>query len=166
MRLQGYLLILIAALLFFQPVSAAMTNTFGSADTVIVNRTDVISESKSTPISVWILSIIATVILVLISFLKFPKGEEGLVAVMAIFPAVFSYIAAFNVDQITVAGVTAASGTYHILEKHTIYHFDDIAHFILLPLLVWTIVNVIRIHLNYKRINEAARYEDKADQPM
>ena len=163
MRLQGIVLVLLATTFIFSPVLASMTTTFGSSDTVVVNRTDVMNESRGTPMSLWILSIIAAIVLILISYVKFPNGEEGLVAVMAIFPAAFSYLTAFDVDQITVAGVTAVSGTYHIIEKHTIYHFDDLAHFILLPLVVWTIINVYRIYINYKRITDASKFQEKDD---
>jgi hypothetical protein len=163
MRIQGFLFILLAVAFLITPVFATMTTTFGSSDTVVVNRTDVMNENRGTPISLWILSIIATLALILISYLKFPNGEEGLVGVMAIFPSAFAYLTAFDVDQITVTGITAASGTYHIIEKHTIYHFDDLAHFILLPLLVWTIINVFRIYFNYKKITDASKFEEKSD---
>jgi hypothetical protein len=78
---------------------------------------------------------------------------------MAIFPVGLSFASAFNVDQITVAGITALTGSYTIIEKHTLYHFDLIAWSCLLPLLVFTFVNVGRIWINMKAIKQVAKVE-------
>lgn len=163
MRLQGILAILILITILSIPASAAFTTTFGANDSVLVNRTDVMSDSKAVPINIWILTIVISIILVLISFVRFPIGEEILVAIMAIPPAWYAYLTAYNVDQITVSDIVTVAGGYQIIEKHAIYHFDDIALFILLPFAVWTVVNAVRIYLNYRSIKQASRFEEKTD---
>jgi len=163
MRLQGILAFLLLFAILTIPASAAVTTAFGANDSIIVNRTDVMSDSKAVPISIWLLAIAISVILVVVSFLRFPVGEEVLVAIMAIPPAWYAYITAYNVDQIAVAGIATVSGGYQIIEKHTIYHFDDLALFILLPFAVCTMINAFRIYSNYRQIKQAARFEETTD---
>ena len=164
MRLQ-YIVFVALIFLLISPSFASMTTTFDSTDTILVNRTDVMSDSKEVPMQMWLLSIMVSIVLVIVSFSRFPVGEEILISIMAIAPAWYAYLTAHNVDQIVVTGITTVSGGYQIIEKHTIYHFDDLALFILLPLAVFTIINSFRIWLNYRQIKRAAMFEERQDAP-
>lgn len=140
--------------------SATMTTIFNPADSVIVNSTYVISNAAGTPYNIWIAAIVAAILLIIIACFSFPYGAEGMISVMAWFPAGFAFATAFNVDQITVAGVTAMTGSYTIVEKHTLYHFDLIAYTCLLPLLVCAILNTARIWLNMRALRQIAAPEE------
>ena len=142
-------------------VSAQMSANFSPSDHVVVNTTYLISNSPGLPYEIWILSIVATILLVLISFVSFPHGEEGLASIMAWFTSGLAFTSAFNVDHITSYGVVASNLSYILIEKHTIYHFDMIAYVCLLPMLIFTVANSIRIWLNMKAMKEVARVEEE-----
>ena len=152
---------MLSLLSLISSVSASMVTNFSQTDNIIINSTSVISNAPGTPFGIWVASIIAAIILILISFFKFKDGEEGIVSVMAWFPSAFALYAAFNVDQITVAGVVASSGTYAVIEKHSLYHFDLIAYACLLPLLVLALINTARIWLNTKAMKQIAAVDEE-----
>ena len=166
MRFNNLAVLLCVSVLFCTGgVSAAsMFANFSETTSVIVNSTYVITDAPGTPMFMWIAAIIGTIILILISFLQFRHGEEGLVAVAAVFGSSFSFATAWNVDQITTSGIVLNGDTYAIIEKHTIYHFDTIALFILLPLLLFTLANVARIWLNYRRMKQIAVIETETQE--
>jgi hypothetical protein len=158
------LILLLLVVSLVTTATATMTTTFAPTDTVIVNTTYILNTATGTPYDIWIYSIVAAIVLVLVSLIKFPHGEEGIVSVMAWFPSAFALFAAFNIDKITASGIMQVSdvaATYMMVERHTLYHFDLIAYSCLLPLLICTLLNTARIWLNMKAIRQVAVVDTK-----
>jgi hypothetical protein len=121
----------------------------------------VLDESGTTPFNVWAGAIILGLILILISFLHFPAGEEALVSIFAWIPIGYAMVTSFAVDTISGAGVGAGlAGTTDVtsIEVHTVHHFDVIA-VILFIVLAFAIGNTWRIAANQKRMSEMAQPE-------
>jgi hypothetical protein len=128
---------------------------------VNVTRIYTIDESGATPYSFWIGCILAGIALLVISFIHFPAGEEGLVSIIAWIPIGFAMYAAFAVDMVTGSGAGAAisgSSNYVAIEAHSIHSFPTVA-IALFILLLGAIGNTIRIAGNLKKLNEAAQPE-------
>jgi hypothetical protein len=150
-------LFLISLLIFTTIVSPAAATT----PPVNVTRIYTIDESGATPYSFWIGCILAGLALLVISFIHFPAGEEGLVSIIAWIPIGFAMYAAFAVDMVTGSGAGAAvSGTsnYVAIEAHSVHSFPAVA-VALFILLLGAIGNTIRIAGNLKKLNEAAQPE-------
>jgi hypothetical protein len=150
-------LFLIAVLVLTIIISPAAATT----PPVNVTRIYTIDESGATPYSFWIGCILAGLALLVISFIHFPAGEEGLVSIIAWIPLGFAMYAAFAVDMVTGSGAGAAisgSSNYVAIEAHSIHSFP-VAAVALFILLLGAIGNTIRIAGNMKKINEAAQPE-------
>lgn len=159
-----FLLVLLAALILITSVSATMTTTFDSSTTVIVNSTSILSDATGVPYDMWIYSILMTLFLSVLTFVQFKHGEEGLICLTTWFTSGFALFSAYNVDRITGSGLMETSiGTIIFMEKHTIYHFDNIAIFYLLPMFVACLLNGGRIYMNMRTMNQIAKVDDDAD---
>lgn len=164
MRLR-FLLVLLAMVILVSSVSATMTTTFDPTSTVIVNSTSVLSNATGIPYDLWLYSIAATLILLIVSFMSFKHGEEGLISIATWFTSGFALFSAFNIDKVTGSGLLGTGTTamtYVFMEKHTLYHFDLIAWSCLLPLFVACLLNTGRIYMNMKTMNQVATVDDNA----
>jgi hypothetical protein len=126
---------------------------------VNVTRVYTVDESGATPYSFWIGCILAGLALLIISFVHFPAGEEGLVSVIAWIPIGFAMYAAFAVDMVTGSGAGAAisgASNYVAIEAHSVHSFPAVA-VALFILLLGAIGNTIRIAGNLKKLNEMAQ---------
>jgi hypothetical protein len=152
-----FLLILLVA-----SVSGTMVQVFDPATPVVVNSTSVITDAQGVPFEMWILSIVASLVIILLSFFSFKHGEEGIISVMAWFTSGFALASAYNVDQITVSNAVAlASGTVVVIEKHSLYHFDTIAMYCLAPMLVLALANTARIWINMRSMRQIATVDSE-----
>jgi hypothetical protein len=163
MRLLPRLFLLLSILLIVSPSMAAMTQVFNSTDTVIVNSTSTMSESTGAPYDLWVYSIIITALILLISFFQFPKGEEGLIAVMAIFTSGYALFSASNVDRIVGTGLQVSGTTMVFMEKHVIYNFGNL-YVYLIPLFIFSLANPVRIWMNMRAMKQIATV-DQEDAP-
>jgi lysylphosphatidylglycerol synthetase-like protein (DUF2156 family) len=118
-----------------------------------VNKTYTLDSSNSTPATLWVGAIVLGVILVILSFLSFPNGEEGLVSIMAWIPIGFAMYTALSVDSITNAGTVASSIGITQVESHTIYQFNLIAMLLMIFLAI-AIGNTYRIWVSQKKMKE------------
>ena len=119
-----------------------------SAVAVSINKTYVVEPSGTVPFIIWVGAIVVGIILVLISFLHFSDGEEGLVSIVSWFPIGFAFLTAFAVDRITSTGYSvAADGTPILIEMHTVSSYWYVA-IPLLVFLIFAIGNTIRIYSN------------------
>lgn len=124
------------------PAAAASANV-----TTVVT----LDQSHATPFVIWAAAIIVGLFLLLVSFGKFPHGEEALVSVMAWFPIGFAALTSFAVDRITsTAFTTDVYGNPVIVENHFIGQYPYIAA-ILVALLAAAIGNTWRIYQNQVR---------------
>ena len=143
-------------------VHAAMTENFTSADTIIVNSTSLISNAPGVPYEMWLMSIVISIVLILISFFTFAHGEEGLISIMSWFTSAFALLSAFNVDRVIGSQmIQNAAGAYVFMEKHTLYHFDTIALTCLLPMLILALLNTGRIYINMRAVKQVAVVEEE-----
>ena len=160
MRSFPHLLLLLALIVLIAPAMAAMTTTFDPATTVSVNSTSVLSNATGIPYDMWIYSIAITLLLLIISFMSFAHGEEGLISIATWFTSGFALFSAFNIDKITSTGLVETSGTIIAMEIHTINHFDLIAWSCLLPMFVVCLLNTGRIYLNMKAMKQIATVDE------
>ena len=161
MRLR-FPLFLLAMVVIVSSVSATMTTTFDPTTTVIVNSTTILSNATGIPWNLWIYSIATTLVLLIISFVNFKHGEEGLISIATWFTSGFALLSAFNIDRIVGGGfVETGAGAMIFMEKHTLYHFDLIAWSCLLPLFVACLLNTGRIYMNMKTMNQIATVDDE-----
>ena len=128
-----------------------------------INTTNVyvLDESGTIPFSVWAGAIILGLVLIIISFVHFPAGEEGLVSILAWIPIGFAMFTSFSVDMVAGAGVGAGlAGTTDVttVVVHNIHHFDTIA-VALMVLLAFAIGNTYRIAANQRKLREMAQSE-------
>ena len=147
-------LFLISLLIFtavIMPVAATSTP-------VNVTKIYTIDGSGATPYSFWIGSILLGIALLVISFLHFPAGEEGLVSIIAWIPIGFAMYAAFAVDVVSGGGGISGPVEYIAVETHSVHSFPTIA-VALFILLLFAIGNTIRIAGNLKKLNEMAQPE-------
>jgi hypothetical protein len=148
-------LFLISLLVFMAVISPAAA----TSPPVNVTRIYTIDESGATPYSFWIGCILAGIALLVISFIHFPAGEEGLVSIIAWIPIGFAMYAAFAVDMVTGSGAGAAisgSSNYVAIEAHSIHSFPTVA-IALFILLLGAIGNTIRIAGKLKKLNEMSQ---------
>jgi hypothetical protein len=130
------------------------TPVFNVTSIVHQNQTFVNDKTGATPMPVWIGSVAMGIILLMIScVIPFPRGEEGLVSIMAWFPIGYSVFTAFKIDTVTGYGVTSYAGEFVLMEQHMIYHFDMIA-MVLLVLFGFAIGNTYRIWVTQKKAAE------------
>jgi len=161
---QKCLLLLIALILIVSPVMANIQKEIPSGSLAVYNKSFVIPTDGSTPFDIWILSITAGVLLVLLSLMSglFQNGEEGLVSILAWIPISYAIFTSFSVDMLNGVGV---SGQYHttiyeyvMMESHTVYHFDVIS-VCLYILLAFAIGNTYRIWVSQKKLREYSEME-------
>jgi len=123
-----------------------IVSTSAAPQTVIMNKTYVVEPSGTTPFNIWAAGIIIGIALILVSLLRFPDGEEGLVSVIAWFPLGFSLFTSFAVDRITSIGyATDPSGTPILIETHTVSNFWTVA-ILIMVLLAFALGNTYRIY--------------------
>ena len=119
--------------------------------TVITNKTYVLNPPGTTPFNIWAGAAIIGLLLLLVSFLKFPSGEEGLISIVAWIPIGFAMLTSFAVDRITSTGYSMdAAGTPILIEIHTVSNYSSIA-IALLILLVFAIGNTYRIWITQNK---------------
>ena len=137
-----------------QGVSAAdPVHSIPTAQNLTVNKTFTLDAGASTPVTLWMGAIVLGVILVLLSFLSFPNGEEGLVSIGAWVPIAYAMYTSMSVDAITNAGTVASSAGITQVESHTIYQFNTFS-IILLIVLAFAIGNTYRIWVSQKKMKE------------
>ena len=128
---------------------AGLIGTVSAAPlSVIMNKTYVLDPGNTTPVSIWIAAIVLGFILIVISFIKFQDGEEGLISIIAWIPLGFALVTSFAVDRITSIGyATDAAGTPILIETHTVTSFWQVA-LILFIILAFAVGNTWRIYAN------------------
>ena len=151
------------SLFFLILILAGMVAAVSAAPVeVSINKTYVIEPAGTTPFNLWVGSILLGVFLVLLSFLKFRDGEEGLISVIAWIPIAFATFTSFAVDRITSTGyATDATGTPILIELHTVSSYPIIA-LVLLIMLVFAMGNTYRIAANQMTMKEKAGVPQKA----
>jgi hypothetical protein len=154
--------IVMGILAFTVPVSAAnVTHQLPSSQDLTVNQTFTLSPGGSTPAVMWFGAILIGIVLVILSFLPFPNGEEGLLSIAAWIPIAYAMYTALKVDVITNAGTVVSSAGVTQVESHTIYQFNTEA-IILLVLLAAAIGNTWRIWVSQKKMRELSNPEPEA----
>jgi hypothetical protein len=154
---------LIFLLLLFLTTTPALaagnfTPVFNADEGVHYNQTYVLSENPATPFEVWAGAIFLGVFLLILSFMKFPLGEEGLISILAWFPLGFATYSSFAVDFMGGFGAAALAETsppyqFVLMELHTVYHFDVLAVGLLI-LTGFAIGNTLRIWVSQRRLRE------------
>ena len=147
--------IIIASFLIGTVSGAAMNKTFQPTDIVVINQTYTISNNPSTPFIIWAASAYLGILLLILSFFQFPKGEEGLISILAWIPIAFTMFTSFAVDVVNSSGVVGGSGTYALIENHTIYSFNTIA-ILFMVILAFAIGNTYRIWVDQKKMVEVS----------
>ena len=130
--------------------------------TVNTTRVYILDESGTTPFNVWAGAILLGLALIIISFVHFPHGEEGLISIMAWIPIAFSMFTSFAVETVSGTGVGAGlAGSTDItsVEVHTVHHFD-VPAILLLIMLAFAIGNTYRIYANMKAMKEMSQAEE------
>ena len=124
-----------------------------------VTKTYIIEPPGTTPFNLWGGAILLAVVLCIVSFIRFPKGEEGLVSILSWIPAGYAMFTSFAVDRITSTGYSVdASGVPVLLETHTVSSYPTIA-LLLMFFLAFLIGNTYRIYMYQveERMNPRAR---------
>jgi hypothetical protein len=134
---------------------AAMNKTFQPTDIVVINQTYTISNNPATPFIVWAAAGYLGILLLILSFFSFSKGEEGLISILAWIPLGFAMFTSFAVDVVNGSGVVGGGGTYALIENHTIYAFNTIA-ILYFVLLAFAIANTYRIWMDQKKMVEVS----------
>lgn len=154
--------VVIGILAFTLPVSAAnVTHDMPSGQDLTVNKTYSLSTGGSTPAVMWFGAILIGLFLILISFVPFPNGEEGLVSIMAWIPIAYAMYTSLKVDVITNAGTVVSTAGVTQVESHTIYQFSNEA-VILLILFAAAIGNTYRIWVSQKKLRDLSNPEPEA----
>lgn len=149
-RQLGYILLLL--IILSQTVMAADI-THNMSQNLTVNKTFTLDAGGTTPVSLWVGSIILGLILIVLSFHHFERGEEGLVSIMAWIPLAFAMYTSMAVDVITNAGTIAGPTGITQVESHTIYQFNTIAILCMIGL-AGAIANTWRIWVDQKKMKE------------
>jgi hypothetical protein len=161
MRFRFLLVLFLATTILATSASASMTTVFDPATSVIVNSTSVLSNAEGMPYDLWIYSILTSIVLLILSFVTFKHGEEGIISIATWFTSGFALFSAFNIDRIVGSGLMETSdGVIVFMEKHTLYHFDLMAWTCLLPLFVVCLLNTGRIYMNMRTMNQIARVDE------
>jgi len=152
LRYLGYVLLL--GFLVVQGVTAAnVTHDMPPSQNLSVNKTFTLDGGGTTPVTLWLGGIVLGILLILLSFVHFDGGEEGLVSIMAWVPLAFSMYTSNNVDAITNAGLAASASGIVQVESHTIYQFNTIS-ILCMIMLAFAIVNTYRIWVSQKKMKE------------
>lgn len=154
MNFRYFLFVLLLLSVLTSTVSGQIMNkSFQATDIVIINQTYTISNNPSTPFLIWAASGYLGILLLILSFFSFPKGEEGLISILAWIPLAFTMFTSFAVEVVNGSGVVGGSGTYVLIENHTIYAFNTIA-ILFMVLLAFAIGNTYRIWIDQKKMAE------------
>jgi hypothetical protein len=157
-----FVLVLLAFIVIVPTVSAAnVTHQLPTSQDLTVNKTFTLNTGGSTPAVMWFGAILIGIILVILSFLPFPNGEEGLLSIAAWIPIAYAMYTAMKVDVITNAGTVVSAAGVTQVESHTIYQFNTEA-IILLVLLAAAIGNTYRIWVSQKKMRELSNPEPEA----
>jgi hypothetical protein len=140
-----FLFLFVVALIVSPVVAGNFSQEMNPSQVVYLNKTYVKNDSGAIPFNVWAGAIIAGLVLLILSFLKFPRGEEGLISIMAWFPIGIALFSSFAVERITSAGIAIdATGELIIIEQYTVTSYTTIA-LGLFVLLVFGFGNTYRI---------------------
>ena len=151
-RYLGYILLLV--FLVVQGVTAAnVTHDMPASQNLTVNKTFTLDGGGTTPVTLWLGGIVLGIVLILLSFVHFDGGEEGLVSIMAWIPLAFSMYTSNTVDAITNAGLAASATGITQVESHTIYQFNTIS-ILCMIMLAFAITNTYRIWVSQKKLKE------------
>jgi len=151
-RYLGYVLLLV--FLLTQGVTAAnVTHDMPASQNLTVNKTFTLDGGGTTPVTLWLGGIVLGILLILLSFVHFDGGEEGLVSIMAWIPLAFSMYTSNSVDAITNAGLAASASGITQVESHTIYQFNTIS-ILCMIMLAFAIANTYRIWVSQKKLKE------------
>ena len=151
-RYLGYVLLLV--FLLTQGVTAAnVTHDMPASQNLTVNKTFTLDGGGTTPVTLWLGGIVLGIVLILLSFVHFDGGEEGLVSIMAWIPLAFSMYTSNSVDAITNAGLAASASGITQVESHTIYQFNTIS-ILCMIMLAFAIANTYRIWVSQKKLKE------------
>ena len=151
-RYLGYILLLV--FLVVQGVTAAnVTHDMPASQNLTVNKTFTLDGGGTTPVTLWLGGIVLGIFLILLSFVHFDGGEEGLVSIMAWIPLAFSMYTSNTVDAITNAGLAASATGITQVESHTIYQFNTIS-ILCMIMLAFAITNTYRIWVSQKKLKE------------
>jgi hypothetical protein len=111
-----------------------------------------------TPFAIWIFVAAAGFYLMLISFLATSQQNSDIFAYLAVPTIGLATWQSLALDVITGSGVTSQSGSYVLLEQHTIYSIPGLS-VIFIILFVVSLLNVYRVVMLNKDPNEVV-YED------
>jgi len=151
-RYLGYVLLLV--FLLTQGVTAAnVTHDMPASQNLTVNKTFTLDGGGTTPVTLWLGGIVLGILLILLSFVHFDGGEEGLVSIMAWIPLAFAMYTSNSVDAITNAGLAASASGITQVESHTIYQFNTIS-ILCMIMLAFAIANTYRIWVSQKKLKE------------
>jgi len=149
----------------FAGLAASLLVASVSATTAVVNvsRVYILDQSGTTPFNIWAGAIILGLILLLISFLHFPAGEEAIVSILAWIPIGYAMVTSFAVDTVSGSagsGISGSGGTasFTPIEIHTVHHYDVIA-VVLFILLAFAIGNTYRIAANQRQMQKLTNPE-------
>ena len=154
------LLLILSSIFLTSPAAAAnFSREFLYSDIVHVNQTYMLETSGAVPFPLWAGSAALGIVLLILSLLSFPNGEEILVSIGAWFPIAYAmYSAVTAVDMVSGFGATSilsgSTQTFALLIGHTVYQWPVIAAGLFVLLLV-AVGNTYRIHLNVKRLQQA-----------
>ena len=155
-------LVLIALIVLVPTVSAAnITHDLPATQDLTVNKTYTLNTSAGTPMILWIGAIIMGIILMVLSCIPFPNGEEGLISIAAWLPIAFALYTSYTVDVITNAGTVVSPAGIAQLESHTIYQFSTVA-ILLMIVLAAAVGNTYRIWVSQKKLRELSEPEQPA----
>ena len=139
----------------------ALTGIVSATATVNTTRVFVLDSSGTTPLYIWAGAIILGLVLILISFVGFPHGEEAIVSILAWIPTAYAMFTSFAVETVSGAGVGAGlSGSSDIttVEVHTIHAYPVIA-VVLFIVLMFAIGNTVRIVTNQMAMRKLSQAE-------
>lgn len=152
LRYLGYVFLIV--FLLVQGVTAAnVTHDMPASQNLTVNKTFTLDGGGTTPVTLWLGGIVLGIVLILLSFVHFDGGEEGLVSIMAWIPLAFSMYTSNTVDAITNAGLAASASGITQVESHTIYQFNTI-QILCMIMLAFAIANTYRIWVSQKKLKE------------
>jgi hypothetical protein len=165
------IIVLSFALLLIAPVSAGpdFNQSFTEGEIIHYNVTSTMDPGRTTPIEVWVTAALLGLGLFIASIrvsTSTPELErDAIISVMAWVPIGFTAATAFAVDRISSYGVTAGTNEYVLMEHHTIYHFDILGYLYAI-LLLFAIINTIRIlalHKSLKLQNDSSGQQTRGN---
>lgn len=151
-------LLILVSIIFLIGIASAADFQANMPNNTYYNVSYTAASGNFTPFSIWIFVAAAGFYLMLISFLATSEQNNDIFAYLAVPTLGLATWQSLALDVITGSGVTSQTGSYVLLEQHTIYSITGLT-IIFLILFIVSLLNVYRVIMMNRDPNEV-EYED------